>query len=83
MSSRDAAKRPKPKQATEARQPRKSGKTAVITGVTGQDGSYLAELLRRENLNFGMQLEETPGGDIHIVDAGTAPQAQLTGTEEE
>jgi GDPmannose 4,6-dehydratase len=42
MSSRDAAKRPKPKQATEARQPRK---TAVITGVTGQDGSYLAELL--------------------------------------
>ncbi|PYP14521.1 MAG: DNA-directed RNA polymerase subunit alpha [Gemmatimonadetes bacterium] len=43
----------------------------------------IAELLRRENLNFGMQLEETPGGDIHIVDAGTAPQAQLTGTEEE
>ena len=42
MSSRDAAKRPKPKQATQARQPRK---TAVITGVTGQDGSYLAELL--------------------------------------
>ena len=43
----------------------------------------IAELLRRENLNFGMQLEETPGGEIHIVDAGTAPQAQLTGTEEE
>ena len=43
----------------------------------------IAELLLRENLNFGMQLEETPGGDIHIVDAGTAPQAQLTGTEEE
>ena len=42
MSSRDAAKRPKPKQARQARQPRK---TAVITGVTGQDGSYLAELL--------------------------------------
>src|SRR5467141_3718624 len=42
MSSKDAAKRPKPKQAAEARQPRK---TAVITGVTGQDGSYLAELL--------------------------------------
>src|SRR5689334_20164025 len=45
MSSKGAAKRPKPKPATEARQPRKSGKTAVITGVTGQDGSYLAELL--------------------------------------
>src|SRR6266436_6520795 len=42
MSSKGAAKRPKPKQAAEARQPRK---TAVITGVTGQDGSYLAELL--------------------------------------
>src|SRR5437867_7202799 len=42
MRSRDAAKRPKPKQANQARQPRK---TAVITGVTGQDGSYLAELL--------------------------------------
>src|SRR5205809_7486581 len=42
MSSKDAAKRPKPKPAPEARQPRK---TAVITGVTGQDGSYLAELL--------------------------------------
>src|SRR6266850_1278836 len=42
MSSKDAAKRAKPKQAAEARQPRK---TAVITGVTGQDGSYLAELL--------------------------------------
>ncbi|HEV2672658.1 MAG TPA: DNA-directed RNA polymerase subunit alpha [Gemmatimonadales bacterium] len=43
----------------------------------------IAELLRRENLNFGMQLEETPGGEIHIIDAGTAPQAQLTGTEDE
>jgi len=45
MSSKDAAKRAKPKQATEPRQPRQSRKTAVITGVTGQDGSYLAELL--------------------------------------
>src|SRR3989475_13144617 len=45
MSSKDAAKRPNPKQATEPRHPRQSRKTAVITGVTGQDGSYLAELL--------------------------------------
>src|SRR5688572_1803888 len=47
MSSKGAAKRPKPKQGTQERQPRRSGKprTAVITGVTGQDGSYLAELL--------------------------------------
>src|SRR2546428_12055772 len=48
MSSKDAAKRPKPKRDTGERQPRAAGnarKTAVITGVTGQDGSYLAELL--------------------------------------
>ena len=45
MSSRDAAKRPKPKPAAEARQPQTARNTAVITGVTGQDGSYLAELL--------------------------------------
>ncbi|MGH9262332.1 MAG: GDP-mannose 4,6-dehydratase, partial [Acidimicrobiales bacterium] len=36
------AKRPKSKPGPESRQSRK---TAVITGVTGQDGSYLAELL--------------------------------------
>ena len=48
MSSKGAENRPKPKQGTGERQPRpaaKAGKTAVITGVTGQDGSYLAELL--------------------------------------
>src|SRR5438067_5019991 len=43
----------------------------------------IAELLRREGLNFGMQFEELPGGDIRIIDPGTAPQAQLTGVEEE
>jgi len=43
----------------------------------------IAELLRREGLNFGMQLEETAGGDIRVVDPGSAPLAQLTGTEEE
>jgi GDPmannose 4,6-dehydratase len=36
------AKRRKPKSAPRREQPRR---TAVITGVTGQDGSYLAELL--------------------------------------
>src|SRR2546425_1194922 len=48
MSSRDAAKRPKPKRDTGERQPRGTGnvrKTGVTPGVTGQDGSYLAELL--------------------------------------
>src|SRR5712664_1263052 len=43
----------------------------------------IAELLRREGLNFGMQLEEVPGGDIRVLDPGNAPQAQLTGGEEE
>ncbi len=36
------AKRAKPKAGSRTRQPRK---TALITGITGQDGSYLAELL--------------------------------------
>lgn len=36
------AKRAKPTAAPQARQPRR---TALITGITGQDGSYLAELL--------------------------------------
>src|SRR6266481_337092 len=43
----------------------------------------IAELLRREGLNFGMQLEETAGGEIRIIDPGSAPLAQLTGTEDE
>ena len=41
----------------------------------------IAELLRREGLNFGMRLEETPDGEPS-VDEGIAPQAQLTGGEE-
>src|SRR2546421_7473385 len=47
MSKSAAGKRPKPKLDTGPHQPRWGGgrKTAVITGVTGQDGSYLAELL--------------------------------------
>src|SRR5438445_7687986 len=47
MSKSAAGKRAKPKLDTGPHQPRSGGgrKTAVITGVTGQDGSYLAELL--------------------------------------
>src|SRR5881409_1748741 len=41
-TAKQGEKRPKP---TPAPGERKSGKTAVITGVTGLDGSYLAELL--------------------------------------
>jgi DNA-directed RNA polymerase subunit alpha len=43
----------------------------------------IAELLRREGLNFGMQLEESAGGEVRVIDPGVAPQAQLTMGEEE
>ncbi len=41
----------------------------------------IAELLRREGLNFGMQLEEVEG-EYRVVDPGTPPQAQLAPEEE-
>ena len=43
-----------------------SSKTALITGITGQDGSYLAELLLGEGLRGawhqaqGQQLQHRP-----------------------
>ena len=43
----------------------------------------IAELLRRENLNFGMQFEETVGGEVRVTEQGIAPQAQLTMGDEE
>jgi DNA-directed RNA polymerase subunit alpha len=43
----------------------------------------IAELLRREGLNFGMRFEETETGEVRILDPGTAPLAQLTAGEEE
>ena len=48
---------------------------ALITGVTGQDGSYLAELLQREGLNFGMGFEETDG-ELRVLRPGVPPAAQ-------
>src|SRR5438046_2472644 len=41
-TAKQGEKRPKPTPAPGERQPRR---TALVTGVTGQDGSYLAELL--------------------------------------
>ena len=32
--------------------PRNQNKTAIITGIRGQDGSYLAELLHRKGYNI-------------------------------
>ena len=43
----------------------------------------IAELLRREGLNFGMRFEEAEGGEVRILDPGMVPQAQLTGGEDE
>src|SRR5438445_4432233 len=88
MSSKDAAKRPKPKQATEPRQPRQSRKTAVITGVTGQDGSYLAELLLGKGYEVVGVVRRTSHDSyerighlldrVHIVPADLLDQHSLT-----
>jgi GDPmannose 4,6-dehydratase len=88
MSSKDAAKRPKPKQATEARQPRHSRKTAVITGVTGQDGSYLVELLLAKGYEVIGVVRRTSHDSyerighlldrVHIVAADLLDQHSLT-----
>jgi GDPmannose 4,6-dehydratase len=85
MSSRDPAKRPKPKPGTEARQPRK---TAVITGVTGQDGSYLAELLLAKGYEVIGVVRRTSHDSyerighlldrVHIVAADLLDQHSLT-----
>jgi GDPmannose 4,6-dehydratase len=90
MSSKGAAKRPKPKRATEARQPRPAGKrkTAVITGVTGQDGSYLAELLLAKGYEVIGVVRRTSHDSyerighllerVHIVAADLLDQHSLT-----
>ena len=88
MSSQDAAKRPKPKPATEARQPRPARKTAVITGVTGQDGSYLAELLLAKGYEVIGVVRRTSHDSyerighlldrVHIVAADLLDQHSLT-----
>ena len=40
-------------------------KKAIITGITGQDGSYLAELLLKKNMKF-TELKENPRLSIHL-----------------
>src|SRR5213075_817586 len=85
MSSKDAAKRPKPKQGPGGRQPRK---TALITGVTGQDGSYLAELLLEKGYEVIGVVRRTSHDSyerighlldrVHIVAADLLDQHSLT-----
>src|SRR5437867_3237294 len=91
MSSQGAAKRPKPKRDTGQRQPRGTGnarKTAVITGVTGQDGSYLAELLLEKGYEVIGVVRRTSHDSyerighllerVHIVAADLLDQHSLT-----
>src|SRR5438093_235510 len=88
MSSRGAAKRYKPKRDTGERQPRASRKTAVITGVTGQDASYLAELLLAKGYEVVGVVRRTSHDSyerighllerVHIVPADLLDQHSLT-----
>jgi GDPmannose 4,6-dehydratase len=77
--------RPKPKQRPGKPQPRK---TAVITGVTGQDGSYLAELLLEKGYEVIGVVRRTSHDSyerighlldrVHVVAADLLDQHSLT-----
>ena len=54
----------KPKHEPHERQPRK---TALITGVTGQDGSYLAELLLDKGYEVVGVVRGPPHDAHHLV----------------
>ena len=79
------AKRPKPKSAPRQEQPRR---TALITGVTGQDGSYLAELLLDKGYEVVGVVRRTSHDSyerighlldrLHIVPADLLDQHSLT-----
>ncbi len=76
---------PKPKPAKQAGQPRR---TAVITGITGQDGSYLAELLLAKGYEVVGVVRRTSHDSyerighlldrVHIVPADLLDQHSLT-----
>src|SRR3977135_3288247 len=78
-------KRPKAKPAPRAGQPRR---TALITGITGQDGSYLAELLLAKGYEVvGVVRRTSPASyerighlldRVHIVPADLLDQHSLT-----
>jgi GDPmannose 4,6-dehydratase len=80
-----SAKRPKRKSAQGREQPRR---TAVITGVTGQDGSYLAELLLEKGYRVVGVVRRTSHDSyerighlldrLHIVPADLLDQHSLT-----
>jgi GDPmannose 4,6-dehydratase len=82
---RGGEKRGKPKPAATAKQPRR---TALITGVTGQDGSYLAELLLAKGYEVVGVVRRTSHDSyerighlldrLHIVPADLLDQHSLT-----
>src|SRR2546430_3128731 len=90
MSESGAEKRPKPKKDTREHEPRAGSarKTAVITGVTGQDGSYLAELLLEKGYEVIGVVRRTSHDSyerighlldrVHIVAADLLDQHSLT-----
>jgi GDPmannose 4,6-dehydratase len=59
-----------------------TGKTALITGITGQDGSYLAELLLKQGYQVAGTIRRTssPCCDriAHLIDHISIHQADLT-----
>src|SRR5213593_4489468 len=85
MSRKAAEKRPKPKRDHVKRQPRK---TALITGITGQDGSYLAEFLLEQGYDVVGVVRRTSHDSyerighlldrVHIVPADLLDQHSLT-----
>src|SRR5260221_580026 len=88
MISKAPERRPNPNPPTEPRHPRPPRKTAVITGVTGQDGSYLAELLLAKGYEVIGVVRRTSHDSferighlldrVHIVAADLLDQHSLT-----
>src|SRR2546426_3561166 len=71
-------KRPKPKPAPRSGQPRR---TALITGITGQDGSYLAELLLSKGYEVVGAVRRASAPNLwriqHLLDRITLKPADL------
>src|SRR5713101_3579759 len=88
MSSKGVAKRPKPKRDTGERQPRGTGNARKTAVVTGEDGSYLAELLLEKGYEVIGVVRRTSHDSyerighllerVHIVAADLLDQHSLT-----
>jgi GDPmannose 4,6-dehydratase len=56
-----------------------ASRTALITGITGQDGSYLAELLLERGYGIVGVVRRDPGEARHFLPAGLADRVELVG----